>query len=196
MAEEKNILDNVFRNKLQKEVDFVMNDSWEEMDVLLQKKKFFVFTFKNFNIYYASLIATGFVLGLAGFVNMLIVNSNTTTLYNHTIVHDTTLIKNEKATISPKTSINTNSNLSKDKKNKSSHENSHTVLLSQDESLLLKRDSIQTENRTISPQKDIIKEIIENNNKPVIVKRKKTVYVTEYDTIMKYDTLKTKKRRK
>jgi hypothetical protein len=182
-------LDTIFKNAFSAK-ESAQVDNWDEFEVKLYKKMFYKFSYNRFNVYYMSLIIACFFSCLI-LIPWQYINSfsqEDKPIQNYVSSPDSIKIENSTPDNFKKEEIS--------KKKKSQPE----VIQKQDTTMLnpvsnvvnaTKKDSssVDTSDQSISKK-------VPSPPAPIILKRKKTVYITPpRDTIVNIDTVKVKKKR-
>jgi hypothetical protein len=193
MEDENNHIDNLFSAKLANRVTLPPDDIWEGVESAMPKSLFFRFRYEHMNVYYCSMIVGCFLcsIGSLFFTAKHYYNLKS---YNESVVEQTDSISTQsdayfldKANLPRKV---TKRKQDKQESNAATAANQSIVSESSKDTTseafpLLTKD-------TASAIKKIVPALPEAKPKKV----KKTVYIMDYDTIVKYDTLRTKKKRK
>jgi hypothetical protein len=181
-----------------------IQDEWIDLDIKLSRSSFKRFSVSEFNIYYASLIIISFLLTTAVAVDRFIINISkysdaaTTTISktdllpfskNPTIIVDSIFVsKDSSHTKSGFEIIDRQTKPNKIPENKSplitANDSADNTNIKKTYIPIPTSDSLFIKNSSVLQTIDSVK------------KRKKTVFIIRQDTIIKYDTLKVKKKRK
>jgi hypothetical protein len=201
MAEEENHIDQLFKKKLSDHVSAPPEDIWEGIESAIPKSLFFRFRYEYMNVYYAGLIAGCFLFSGGALVYSI---KN----YYKTVQVNVVDVEEEDSL-----SLHSSGSSAEDgteQGNRRIRKNRFYGLSPQEQ-----KDQVEEETRLAEEQKikdslaaitspliaDTAKQISQPlhtsaEEKPKPKKPKKVVYITDYDTIVKYDTLRTKKKRK
>ena len=193
MAEEENHIDQLFKTKLSNRVSAPPDDIWEGVESAIPKRLFFRFRYEQMNIYYSSMIACCFLFSGVSMVYSV-------KQYYKNLTPENTLIIDQDSTVKQigdsSAAFKNNEKREKRKwydltsKNKQSEdENFPTLKDDEKDSLLSKEISVKADSFIVAKPVVIAPEV-----KPKKVK--KIVYVMDYDTVVNYDTLRTKRKRK
>ena len=197
MGEEKKNIDLLFKARLGSQAIMPPEEIWDGIEDAMPKKLFFKFRYEHMNIYYCSLIVLCFLFSAGTFAYVLTHGDKAAFTPNSMPAEGLNYNRSDKngTEVLPENNKVYNSrNKSSDtrKQNNADHNNG--------ERTVSKKDTMQ---RSIQAVKDTIKPVTEHQvAKPVpqktdlpLKKTKKVVYVTDYDTIVKYDTLRTKRKK-
>ncbi len=187
-----NTLDNIFKKTFSSENIIADDDSLDEFELKLHKKMFYKFSWLQFNVYYMSMIAACFLSSSFLVINHFftpLVNSENKNVQNQ-ISHIDSISSDQKPSLSAKEILSSKKNKFTSitpSKEDSTYHNLSTAIVSNSI-----QDSISIVNTTKSNSNDV-----PSPATPVILKRKKTVYLcSPRDTIIKIDTVILKKGRK
>ncbi len=196
MAEEENNIDQFFKAKLSDRVAAPPEEIWEGIESAIPKSLFFRFRYEKMNVYYCSMIACCFLFSTTSLIYTAKQYYETGRNNTVTVVERDTIFNTNSAPVSP--SIN---NAKKSRlRNYNSEEADNGVAveseLERDRKIkdsiaaiemATKLDSAKNAQKLLEPTTHV---------KPKEKKLKKIVYITDYDTVVNYDTLRTKKKRR
>ncbi len=196
MSAEKKHIDNLFKVKLAGHASPLPEDIWGGIDDALPKKLFFRFRFEHMNIYYCALIVVCFLFSTVSLVYTLsnkgIDGSERPAL--------TVPLADSSANAGSSYSSFEKTNITSGNKKKSQQKVNNYSTSSYSEKSLV-GTPLQSDSLGQLVIKDTAASVVEVKNIKVnpfvpTKKMKKIVYVTDYDTIVKIDTLRTKKKRR
>ncbi|HSZ72681.1 MAG TPA: hypothetical protein VK750_08385 [Cytophagaceae bacterium] len=166
---------------------------FEDMDIRLEKMRFYRFGWKHFNIYHTSIIALSFIMTLYVFTDYILHKRVYVERYENSPLADT-------AVIVPSEQPNEKGIFLSSKKSSVARKQSFVTSsseISQDSSSLLKVDStaIKVNDEHLVVVEPTIQKRTDSIVVPKIAKLKKTVYINKRDTIVKYDTTRVVKKK-
>jgi hypothetical protein len=196
MAEEENNIDQFFKAKLSDRIAAPPEEIWEGIESAIPKSLFFRFRYEQMNVYYCGMIICCFLFSTASLIYTAKQYYETGRHNTITVVERDTIFNTNSTPISA--SINNakkprlrnyssgetdkgvavESKLERDRKTKDS------IAASE---IAIKLDSAKNAQKHVEPTPHV---------KPKEKKFKKIVYITDYDTVVNYDTLRTKRKRR
>jgi hypothetical protein len=200
MTEEENHIDQFFKKKLSDRVSTPPEDIWEGIESAMPKSLFFRFRYEYMNVYYAGFIAGCFLF--SGGALIYSIKNYYKTVQVHVLEEeaDDSLTSPLGRTTELQDRNHEKSGmrrgrfygLSEQVQRKEADQANTIAMQHRKDSLAASAQSLSADTSKISQQ--VLDPPVED--KPKQKKPKKVVYVTDYDTIIKYDTLRTKKKRK
>jgi hypothetical protein len=194
MAEEKKNIDQLFKGKLSTREIMPPEEIWDSIDDVMPKKLFFKFRYEHMNIYYCSMIVFCFLFSTVSLVytidhismhNVLPISAGN--------ISDTTFLKEIDKSADRDDDVQNRKRNDKERNRlgqSSDQKDLYSVTVSSQDSI--ETIAADTLTQQVLPQEP--KSIPKANDHP-LKKTKKIIYVTDYDTIVNYDTLRTKKKR-